>query len=160
ARALSIVVNVPHAGSRPRPAGGWTEEDRRAYARAGNVAQEIREAVRQREKGDDKAGTRRVSIAVAAAVLFRHYARLFCRPDGPVLSIREARERAPGLLNLHTAIKDCYARLIEHQRKSRAPGERGSRSRSPTTSTSRSIADALPDTLETLFALVDRKSAN
>src|SRR5262249_34204212 len=122
---------------------------------------EIREAVRQREKGEDKAGTRRVSIAVAAAVLFRHYARLFCRPDGTAFSIREARERAPRLLNLHTAIKDCYARLIEHLRKSRAPAERGlRRSRPPTTSTPRSIADALPDSMETLFALAERKSTN
>jgi len=160
-RARSIAVNVPHAISRAKLAGAWTEEDQRAYARAGNVAQQIREAVGRREKGDDKAGTRRVSADVAAAVLFKHYGRLFCRADGKPFSIREARERLPRLLNLHMAVKDCYAGLVKHQRKTRRPSARGLR-RSDTSATAAppSLADMLPDSMETLFALVDRKSTN
>jgi hypothetical protein len=161
ARARSIAANVPHVASHRELATGWTDEDRRACARAGNMAQEIRDAVRRRETGGDKAGTKRVSIDVAAAVLFKYYARLFRGADGRPLSIREARERSPGPFNLHMAVKDCYAHLLDHQRKARRPDARGPRSRGPSaTPPPRGIADRLPDSMEALFALVDHKSTN
>lgn len=149
ARAKSIAGNVPRPGS-PARAGTWTPADREAYARAGNVAQEIRRAAEAREAGEDQAGTRRVTPDIAAAALFGHYARLFRGHDGTALSIRDARTHAPGLFDLHMAVKDCYARILKRHKKDRkAHGDRR-----------RKVSDLLPDTMDRLFALVDAKGAN
>ena len=147
-RARSIATNVP----RPRTAGvedGWTDNDRDLYERAGNVAAEIRLAAEKREHGTDKAGTRRVTPAIAGAVLFRHYARVFTAGSGDSLPIQQAHDRAPGLFNLHMAIKDC-SRLLKHHRKderTHGPGRR-------------KVSALLPATMEALYDLVDNKNAN
>lgn len=148
ARAQSIAVNVPRPGL-PAYAGGnevgWTEDDRKAYARAGNVAQEVLLAAQQRE-----AGTRRVTGSIAGAALFEHYARLFQGNGGKPLSISEARECVPQLFNLHMAVKDCYSRILKHHKKDLKEHK----------DRRRRVSDLLPKTMDELFALVDRKGAN
>jgi hypothetical protein len=148
-RAKSIAVNVSRVGSSD-PEAGWTAEDRESYARPGNIAQEIRSAAQRREKGEDKAGTRRVTSSVAGAELFKHYARVFHTPQGEPLCIRDARERSPGLFNLHMAVKDCYSRILKHHRK----GQKAH------ATAQRKMSELLPDSMKNLFALVDSKNIN
>lgn len=150
ARARSIAVNVPQAGLSVHAERDWTAADREAYARAGNVAEEIRQAAQAREAGMDQARTRRVTPDIAGKALFGHYARLFKGDDGKALSIRDAREHAPGLFDLHRAVKDCYSRILKHHKKDqKAHGDRR-----------RKVSGLLPDTMDRLFALVDAKGAN
>jgi hypothetical protein len=153
ARARSIVINVPRRGL-PAYSGSmevdWTSDDRKTYARAGDVANEIRLAAQRREKGEDKAGIRRVTLGIAAAALFKHYARLFHENDGKVLTIRDARDRFPQLFGLHMAVKDCYSRVLKHHKKDqRVHGD-----------ARRKVSDLLPKTMDDLFVLVDRMGAN
>lgn len=152
-RAHSIAVNVPRPGTaayRGGNRGGWTDADCHAYARAGNVAREIRLAAQRREGGEDGAGTRRVTNNVAGAVLYDHYARLFPGEDGSPLSVADARERWPGLFDLHMAVRDCYTRILKnHGKDQRAHGN-----------DRRRVSDLLPETMEQLFDLVDKKGAN
>jgi hypothetical protein len=148
-RGKSIAVNVPQAASTDHDSG-WTMEDQEAYACAGNIAGEIRLAAQGREKGEDKAGTRRVTSGVAGAELFRHYALIFGTPDGKSLRIRDARERSPGLFDLHTAVKDCYARILKHHRKGQKIHG----------TARRKMSELLPDSMEGLFALVESKNLN
>ncbi|MGA9580796.1 MAG: type VI-A CRISPR-associated RNA-guided ribonuclease Cas13a [Allosphingosinicella sp.] len=156
ARAQSIVANVASAPS-PAYAGGcgdgWTLADERSYAAAGNVALQIRRAAELREQGKDPRKLRRVSPDVAGPILYAHYGRLFREPDGRVLTIAESRVAAPGLFNLHCAVKDSYSRLLS--RRIYVP-ERNAELSAQT----RPLSTLLPDTMEALFALVDAKGAN
>jgi len=153
ARAKSIAVNVLRTGLPAYGGGvgaGWMAEDRDSYAKAGNFVQEIRLAAERRERGEDKAGTLRVTSSIAGKALFEHYARLFKRADGKALSIREARERTPGLFNLHMAVKDCYSRILKNHKKDlKAHGDRR-----------RKVSALLPSTMDGLFALLDAKRTN
>lgn len=147
ARAESITTNV----LRPKNTSiSWAKADCDAYAKAGNIAEEIKAAAKRRENGEDGAGTRRVTINVAAPLLFAHYAKLFVGSDGKPFSISGAQSNAPKLFQLHMAVKDCYSRLLKHHGKDlKAHGDRR-----------RKISDILPDTMDKLFALVDAKKGN
>lgn len=149
ARAKSISGNVLRSSAQPANVG-WSQADSAAYAAAGNIAGEIRDAAMRRENGEDGARTRRVSLEIAGAALFAHYARLFPGEDGEPLSIAAARDRAPGLFNLHMAVKDCYTRVLKHHRKdAREHGDRR-----------RKVSLLLPQGMDSLFALVDAKTNN
>lgn len=156
ARAQSIAANVARAPSPAYSGGcgdGWTLEDERYYAAAGNVALQIRQAAELREQGKDPKKLRRVSPDVAGRILYAHYGRLFRGPDGLALKIAESRAAAPGLFNLHCAVKDSYSRLLSRrlyvpERDTGLPAE------------TRPLSKLLPDTMEALFALVDAKGAN
>ncbi len=153
ARAKSISGNV----LRPRPLvaarennSGWTEEDRRRYERAGDVARNIRSAAERRETGDGKARPGRVTSEIAGEALYKHYAGLFIGRDGKVLPIAKAREQQVGLFNLHTAVKDCYSRILKsHKKDLEAHGERRRR-----------VSTLLPDSSAALFRLVDAMGDN
>jgi hypothetical protein len=159
ARAVSIAVNVPQPAG---PEGGWKAEDECVYARAGNVAERIRSAIQRRESGEDRSGTR-ITLSIAAVELFKHYAQVFKGDDGKPLSIREAREHAPALFNLHMAVKDCYARILKHHRKqpkTRSPGPRNPKDQGAPGAVPRKISDLLPDSMEDLFSTVADKLTN
>lgn len=174
ARAESIANNVlkpRKPGARAYAGGegaGWTEEDRETYKRAGDVAKKISQAAQQREKGEDQAGTRRVTVSIAGAALFEHYGRVFAGDDGNLVlpgkinakekDIKEGNEvkdkerweRWTRLLKLHMAVKDCYSRILKHHKKDlKEHKERR-----------RKVSALLPKTMDELFALVDRKGAN
>jgi hypothetical protein len=159
-RASSISINVLRATA-PEERRQWTEADRQTYGRAGNIAQQIRLAAQRRERGDDRAGTKRVTASIAAAELFQHFAKVFRGREGTPLPIREVRQSSPGLLNLHMAVKDFYSAIIKHHQK--APRERTD----PRTQKGdaqqqrlRKVSDLLPASNEELFALLDGKAAN
>jgi hypothetical protein len=146
ARAESIAGNVlqPHAAARDKD-GGWSEDDQRRYAAAGDVAREIRSAAEARERGDGKIGPRRVTSEVAGAALFEHYARLFRGADGKAMGVAQARDQESGLFNLHMAVKDCYARILKGHGKDLAKHGEGRRR----------VSTLLPPTSVDLFRLLD-----
>ena len=140
ARAESIAAGVASLQERfPDGERPWSEEDRREYEAAGDVAGRIRRKAEEKEK---ERGNRRVSIRDAAPVLYEQYGRLFRdRDGGKVLSIAEARETFPGLFALHCAVKGAYTRALKKHRKT-------------------SIARVLPADMVALFRLIGRKSDN
>jgi hypothetical protein len=146
ARAESIAGNVlqPRAAARDKN-GGWSEDDQRRYAAAGDVAGEIRSAAEARERGDGKTGPRRVTNEVAGAALYEHYARLFRGADGKAMGVAQARDRESGLFNLHMAVKDCYARILKGHGKD-LPKHGESR---------RKVSTLLPRSSADLFRLLD-----
>lgn len=137
ARARSISRNVlaprtPAAAGAGDPAG-WSGADEEAYKRAGDVASAIRENARNRKKA---------TMDIAGKALYDHYGKLFPGGDnGAPLSIAAAKVDFPGLFNLHMAVKDCYARILKHHRKQK-------------------VADLLPESMNALFALVKKQTAN
>lgn len=143
ARAESIAGNALSLGGAGAVGQEWTDGDCRTYAtKAGNIAGEILEAARARE-----AEKRRVWPDVAAKVLHEAWPKLF---DGAALSFEEARERSPGLVALHEAIRDRYSRTLKrHGKDQESHGTRR-----------RQVSTLLPATMEALFALVDRTLAN
>ncbi|MEX1155231.1 type VI-A CRISPR-associated RNA-guided ribonuclease Cas13a [Parvibaculum sp.] len=148
ARARSIAGNVLR--DRPHKNDDWTEADCEAYARAGNVAGEIRQAAERRESGNDGSSRRSVTVDIAGTALYAHYAKVFRASDGIRLSIEDAKQQCPGLFNLHMAVKDCYARILKHHGKDRR--EHGNERRK--------VSLLLPDTMPDLFALVEKKIVN
>ena len=140
ARGESVAVGVPALQERfPDGERPWSEEDRREYEAAGDVASLIRRKAEEKEK---ERGNRRVSMRDAAPVLYEQYGRLFRdRDGGKVLSIAEARETFPGLFALHCAVKGAYARVLKEHRKT-------------------PIARVLPADMDALFRLIGRKSDN
>ncbi|MBV8106821.1 MAG: hypothetical protein JO223_19760 [Hyphomicrobiales bacterium] len=152
ARAKSISGNVlRRPPARAANAAGWSQDDERVCAVAGDVAVEIKRAAEERERGGDNRHPGRVTPDIAGAALFRHYGCLFPGADGePPLSIRTAQERAPGLFNLHMAVKDCYARLLKDHRKY-LPAHGAGR---------RKASLLLPEAMDKLFWLVQAKRHN
>ena len=137
ARAASIRNNA----LRPRPAADsvasrWTGEEKRTYEDKGDVAAEIARKAAEIEKNN-----RRVSMRDAAPLLFEQYRKLFPDGNGKALSIREAREKFPGLFALHMAVKDAYVRLLKNHKK-------------------KSVAGVLPKDMAALFRLIASKSDN
>ena len=137
ARAGSIAAGVPPLparlpdGERPR-----SEGDREKYAAAGDIAAAIR------AKAEEREGRKlRFSMRDAAPVLYEQYGRLFRGEGGRVLPVAEARAAHPGLFALHGAVKDAYAGILKKHRK-------------------RSVAGVLPEDMDSLFRLVERKSGN
>ncbi len=143
ARAESIADNalsLKRAGAIGR---AWTDDDRATYEdKAGNIAEQIRQAASEREGAN-----RRVGVDVAAKVLHEAWPKLF---DGEALTFAAARERSPGLVALHEAIRDRYSRTLKrHGKDQKAHGEHR-----------RKVSTLLPATMEALFALVDRTLDN
>ncbi|SUS05702.1 conserved hypothetical protein [uncultured Defluviicoccus sp.] len=143
ARAASIAANslsLERAGARERT---WTDDDRRSYEeKGGNIAEQIRQAATAQESAH-----RRVGVDVAARVLHEAWPKLF---DGEALSFKDARDRSPGLVDLHEAIRDRYSRTLKrHGKDQKAHGEHR-----------RKVSTLLPATMEGLFALVDSTLEN
>ena len=63
----------------------------------------------------------RALVGLGAMSLVKHSsgttAAYFTDDHGRALSIAKAREKRPGLFNLHMAVKDCYARISENHKK-------------------------------------------
>ncbi len=148
ARARSIADNTAR-GPRTSNSDGWSEDDERAYARAGDVASDIRRAAEQRESGGAKNRLGRVGGDIAGSKLYEHYAKVFPGREKP-LSIEEAKAAALGLFNLHMAVKDCYARILKDHKKDLP--EHGQHRRK--------ISLLLPNAMAKLFELVRAKNAN
>lgn len=143
ARAASIAANslsLERAGARERT---WTDDDRRSYEeKAGNIAEQIRQAAIAQESAH-----RRVGVDVAARVLHEAWPKLF---EGEALSFKDARDRSSGLVELHEAIRDRYSRTLKrHGKDQKAHGEHR-----------RKVSTLLPATMEGLFALVDSTLEN
>ena len=137
ARAESIAAGVPRLPARlPDGERPWSEGDREKYAAAGDVAAAIRAKAEEREGREP-----RFSMRDAAPVLYEQYGRLFRGEGGRVLPVAEARAAHPGLFALHGAVKDAYAGILKKHRK-------------------RSVAGVLPEDMDSLFRLVERKSGN
>jgi len=116
ARAESIEGNVLHMPDAPdaRPnQPRWTEQDKAAYTQPGDPAQTIRQKAEALEANKD-----RMSLPAAAEVLFAHWAKVFRDPQsGRTLGVKEAMETRPGLFAIHSALKECYRRLLKRTRK-------------------------------------------
>jgi hypothetical protein len=116
ARAESIAGNVLHLpeapGVRPdRPA--WRDADIKTYTERGDPAETIRAEAMALEKNNG-----RMSLPVAAKVLFEHWPKVFSDPaTGVTMSVKEAMEKHPGPFALHQALKQCYRRLLKRARK-------------------------------------------
>ena len=137
ARAGSIAAGVPPLPTRlPDGERPWSEGDREKYAAAGDIAAAIRAKAGEREGREQ-----RFSMRDAAPVLYEQYGRLFRGDGGRVLPVAEARAAHPGLFALHGAVKDAYAGILKKHRK-------------------RSVAGVLPEDMDSLFRLVERKSSN
>ena len=137
ARAASIRDNA----LRPRPAvyfvdSPWTDKEEDDYKDAGDVAGDIARKAAELEKTNQ-----RMSVRKAAEVLYDQYGRLFKDGNEKVLSIEEARNKFPGLFDLHMAVKDAYVRLLKKHKK-------------------KSVAHVLPKDMPALFRLIERKSDN
>ena len=146
ARAGSIAASVPPLPERfPDGTRLWSEEDREKYAEAGDVAGHIREAAASKEKAAaerrKRTGNSPFASRDAAPILYEQYGRLFRGEDGAILSTAEARAAHPGLFALHGAVRDAYAGILKKHRK-------------------RSVAGVLPEDMDSLFRLVERKSGN
>ena len=136
ARAESISGNLL---KRSAPSGcGWTEADEEAYARGGNVAEEIKKNIKELEK------SRRASMRDVAPVLFEQYGRLFYGENDTALSVAEAGQKHPGLFALHQAVKEVYKRRLSGHKPVR----------------NESVAEVLPDSMCELFRLVHSARQN
>ena len=137
ARAESIAAGAPRLPERfPDGERPWSEGDREKYAEAGDVAAAIRAKAGEREGREP-----RFSMRDAAPALYEQYGRLFRGDGGRVLPVAEARAAHPGLFALHGAVRDAYAGILKKHRK-------------------RSVAGVLPEDMDSLFRLVERKSGN
>lgn len=174
-RAESIANNVLKPPARAYAGGegaAWTEQDRKDYAAAGDVAQDVLEAARAREDAD-----RRVTASVAGKALYEHYARVFRGDDGNPVRIgdikakeeaikkgkeAEDKERWARLLNLHNAVKDCYARILKHHKKDEKDrkDDTDKNGKKEDKKKQRKVSGILPQNMDALFALVEKKGAN
>lgn len=134
AKSIEKSVLVPRTDGMPFVLP-WTSEDERAYAAAGEIAQEIKRAALDWERG-----RKRVTMRLVAPVLYRHYGRLFRSADGEALTIAAARTEFPGMFELHAAVRDAYARILDGRKKN--------------------IARQLPEDMNALFRLIEKKRAN
>ena len=137
ARAVSIRDNALRPWSEAGfAASPWTDKEEDDYKDAGDVAGDIARKAAELEKNNQ-----RVSVRTAAEVLFAQYRKLF-HENEKVLSIEEARNKFPGLFDLHMAVKDTYVRLLKNHHKKK------------------SVARILPKDMPALFRLIERKSDN
>ena len=142
ARAESISGNLL---KRSAPSGcGWTKADKEAYARGGNVAEEIKNKIRELEKPAKNKKPQRASMRAVAPVLFGQYGRLFHGENDTALSITQARQKHPGLFALHQAVKEAYKRRLSGHKPVR----------------NESVAEVLPDSTCELFRLVHSARQN
>ena len=144
ARAESIAKNVLALPIQlPDKKRSWAEQEK-AYEKAGDVATEIRQKALEKEK-EEKGG--KFSVRDVAPILFAQYGRMFKNGNGKPLPIADARERFPGLFELHGAVKDTYTRILKNHRTLKNKKKR-------------SVVHALPASMENLFRLVAAKSDN
>ena len=142
ARAASIRANVLRPPSEADfAASPWTDEEKRAYESAGDVAAEVARKATETEENNREEKNRRVSVRTAVEVLYAQYGKLFKDESGKVLPIKEARKKRPSLFGLHMAVKDAYVRLLKNHKK-------------------KSVAHVLPKDMPALFRLIERKSDN
>ncbi|MHA7882761.1 type VI-A CRISPR-associated RNA-guided ribonuclease Cas13a [Nitratireductor rhodophyticola] len=148
ARARSIAENGLHSTLAKKP---WDDKDVYEYSRF-NVAQDIRTRASKREKGEDGAGTTKVTASISGAALYEHWARLMVGKDGKPLPVAQAKSCHPGLFALHMAVKDCYARLLKRHRKHPREDERRLEESA--------ICRILPHDMESLLQLVEAMRTN
>lgn len=142
-RARSIAQNVPRPPKRlSNKERAWSDRDKNSYMAAGDVAGEIRAAAIEKE-GHRRGGKRPSNFVLRDAAPFLHaqYGRLFRDETGRILPIAEAREAFSGMFALHGAIREAYARILKHHRKS-------------------SVARVLPHNMPALFGLLEAKLDN
>lgn len=149
ARAASISANV--LGRSDIRAADFDPSlvDIAAYRQPGDPASAIYRTACELEQK-----RKRVSLAVAAKILFEHWGKVFCDPKSrQPMNINDARETYPGMFALHTKLKFCYGRLLKrtrkdtHEHRKQAPG-------------SRKLSTLLPRMLEEAFKLSDKQVAN
>jgi len=144
ARAESIAKNVLAVPTQfPDEKRSWAEEEK-AYEKAGDVAAEIRRTALEKEKEGQRGG--KFSVRDVAPILFAQYGRLFKDDNGKPLPIPHAREKFPGLFELHDAVKDVYTRILKSHRTLK--------------NKKKSVVHVLPASMENLFRLVEAKSDN
>ena len=143
ARAESIAKNVL-AVQFPDKKRSWAEQEEKVYEKAGDVATEIRRTAMEKEKEGKVCG--KFSVRDVAPILFAQYGRLFKDGNGKPLPIAKAREKFPGLFELHDAVKDVYTRILKNHRTLK--------------NKKKSVVHVLPAGMETLFRLVAAKSDN
>jgi hypothetical protein len=152
ARAESIKGNVlrvatPDEARKNQPT--WSEEDKKAYVRPGDPAKAIRQEAEALE-----ARRGRMSLPVAAKVLFDHWSEVFPDQDtGEPMRVRDARERHPGMFALHDALKQCYRRLLKRTRKDTREHRKENRD-------GRKLSTLLPRDLDAALRLVGMQAAN
>ena len=129
----SVLAPLPDGETFALP---WDADDKRSYAEAGDVAERIRGKVLDLEKDG-----RRVTMRAVAPILYERYGALFRDADGNALKITDARLARPGLFELHAAIRDAYARVLDRRKKD-------------------GVAGILPRDMDSLFRLVESKRAN
>ena len=136
ARAESISGNLLQRAS--LSGCGWTKDDEKAYARGGNVAEEIKRKIKELEK------SQRASMRDVAPVLFGQYGRLFHGENDTALSVAQAGQKHPGLFALHQAVKEAYKRRLSGHKSAR----------------NKPVAEVLPDSMGELFSLVHSARQN
>jgi hypothetical protein len=126
ARAVSISINVLGGADDRDKTVGTTAADVDAYKQPGDPASAIYKAACDLEEK-----CKRVSLAVAAKILFEHWGKLFRGAEGDrPLNVKDAREKHPGVFALHMTLKRCYSRLLKrtrrdtHAHRKQAPGGR------------------------------------
>lgn len=148
ARARSIGLNVlGDAGGDPRisPAAADVE----AYKNPGDPALAIYGAARSLE---DKG--RRMSLPVAAKILFEHWGKVFRRsPGGEPMTVRDAQAACPGMFALHFMLRNTYSKLLKRTKK----GEEEQRRR---TGGGRNLSERLPRNLEDAIGLYGKQDGN
>lgn len=108
-RAESISANVFRS---PKERTNWTGADLATYRKAADPAHTIYQAAHELEEGE------RVTLDLAGKTLFDHWRTVFCDPaSGEPLSVKEARDKHPGMFALHEQLKQCYRRLLKRTRK-------------------------------------------
>lgn len=134
----------------------WSRDDEAAYAAAGNVASEIRDLAIEREQPGGRKRAQRVGVDIAGKALYDHWARVF-QEDGRVLSMNQAEEdvRFNGMVHLHKAVKDAYARLLKRHGKDRPEHRKDRAAR-----TQRRVSTLLPSDMPTLFKLMRNQRRN
>lgn len=146
ARAESIAKNVLAFQTQfPDKKHSWAEQEK-AYEKAGDVATEIRQKALEKEKEEKEGKGDKFSVRDVAPILFAQYGRLFKNGNGKPLPIADARERFPGLFELHGAVKDTYTRILKNHRTLK--------------NKKKSVVHVLPVSMESLFRLVEAKSDN
>lgn len=147
-RAASISTSV-FGSSDVRDTSVGTQEDTDAYKQLGDPARAIYKAACELEEK-----RKRVSLAVAAKILFEHWGKVFREAEsGQPMNVRDAREKHPGMFALHSKLKYCYGRLLKRARKDtsehrkQAPG-------------GRKLSALLPRSLDEALRLSDKQVAN
>jgi hypothetical protein len=113
-RAKSISGNV-HAFAAPE-ASAWSEPDWTGYIEPKN----IKDIAANIFKAASEAEPKNLNRRLAGTKLYEHYARVFVKTDGVVMTLDEARDAMPGGFALHQQVKETYKLLFERLAKAGA----------------------------------------